>query len=216
MKSLLRSKFNQFNRFYDKLSRNRQMLILAAIFLLSFLWLLNTFLLGSLDRYKVTQDKFDEVNTQKTSALKERDALLLKNAYSSEKNMLKQKKDLLIEIEYLLKSTKNSNYIPSENVASLIQKVVSSVKQVRVVSFKNVLGNIPGQAKEVNSSVLIKHNFNIRVTGDFQGIYELLISLEKLHGINISIVEIIKEDNGSITASFDFYVLNTNKNILNF
>jgi hypothetical protein len=197
--------------------KSRKMILLGGIFIgISFV-LMGTFMFPSVDKFKASSENFEGLQSQQASALKEKESIILKNAYKTEKSLIKQKTDILADIDKMLKNNKNSNYIPSEDVSKLIESIVGNVGQVKIIAFRNIPNADSSPSNGANNSVLIKHNFNIKIQGSFQGVYDVLTSLEKIKGINISTVEVekSKEDNG-VSANFNFYVVNTNKNILNF
>lgn len=217
MKALLKIKLREFNKSYENMPKYRKMILLGGIFVgISFI-LMETFMLPSIDKYTAFSEKRESLQAQKANSLKEKESIILKNAYKTEKSLLKQKSDILADIDKMLKNNDESNYIPSEEVPKLIENVVMNIGQVKVVAFRNIPGNNAGANANNNASVLIKHNFNIKMQGSFQGTYDVLSSLEKIKGINVSMVEIEKDKEGAgVSANFNFYVVNTNKNILNF
>lgn len=219
LKSLVKNKLREFNKTYEHMEKSRKMILLGGIFVGVSVILMQTFMFPSVDKNAAAIEKVEGLESQKTNITKDKEMLLLKNAYKTEKSLLKQKSDLLHDIDTLLKSNEKSNYIPSDEVPQLIEKVVRNVGQVKIVSFNNI-PNAASNNTENKSSILIKHNFNMKISGSFQGMYDVLTSLEQIKGINISMVEVEvkkeKESGDSISTNFNFYVMNTNKNILNF
>lgn len=214
MKELFQSKLNEFRKAYDGMPKSKKGLIIGSIYLASIVIILEIFLLQSLDSYKTAVERIEKLEGQKATFLKERNAILLQNSYKTDASLLKKKIELLKEIEQLMKL--NENYISSHKVGQLIEKVVGSINKVSIVSFQNLPEDSLAKEDVDISSVLVQHNFNLRINGSFQGIYELLIRLETIKGINVSVVEIVKEKEGELIASISFYVVNTDKNILNF
>lgn len=214
MNAMLKIKLKEFNKKYEKMPKHRQMMLLGGIFVgMSFL-MMGSLLFPSLDKYKEVSKNYEVLKQEKVKLLKDKEDALLKKAYKSEPSLLKQKNDMLVEIDKLLKSNRDGNYISPENVPKLIENIIKNIHQVKTVSFRNT-PNVSSTSPNQNADVLVKHKFKLEVSGTFQGIYDVLSNLEGIKGINISMVEIKKMDNG-LNATFNFYVINTNTNILNF
>lgn len=215
MKAILKTKLKDFNKKYGKMAKPRKVVLLSGIFIGFSALIMGALLFPSLDKYKESSENYELLQKEKIALLKEKEEVLLKKAYKSEPSLLKQKKDLLVEIDRILKTNKDGNYIAPEDVPKLIENIVKNINQVKIVSFKNIPNASTTNKEENQSNVLVKHHFKVEVNGTFQGIYDVLNNLEKINGINISMVEIKKVNNG-VDATFNFYVINTNKNILNF
>jgi hypothetical protein len=214
MSAMLKAKLKEFNKKYEKMPKSRQMMLLGGIFVgFSFL-MMGSLLFPSLDKYTEVSANYEVLKQEKATLLKEKEDALLKKAYKSEPSLLKQKNDVLVEIDKLLKANRDGNYIPPENVPKLIENIVKNIHQVKTVSFSNI-PNSSSPTPNQNADVLVKHQFRLEVSGTFQGIYDVLGNLERIKGINVSMVEIKKVENG-LNATFNFYVINTNTNILNF
>jgi hypothetical protein len=214
MSAMLKAKLKEFNKKYEKMPKSRQMMLLGGIFVgFSFL-MMGSLLFPSLDKYTEVSANYEVLKQEKATLLKEKEDALLKKAYKSEPSLLKQKNDVLVEIDKLLKANRDGNYIPPENVPKLIENIVKNINQVKTISFRNN-PNSSSATPNQNADVLVKHQFRLEVSGTFQGIYDVLGNLERIKGINVSMVEIKKVENG-LNATFNFYVINTNTNILNF
>jgi len=218
MNAILKVKFKEFNKVYEKMTKPRRILVLSSIFVGISVLIMGTLMFPSLDKFKESKENLEVLTNEKNQLIKEKDAALLQKAYKSEKSLLKQKNDLLVEIDKMLKENKDSNYIPPENVPKLLESIIKNINQVKIISLKNI-PNAPSNpainSETSTSDILIKHNFNIKVSGSFQGIYDVLSNLEKIKGINMTLVDIQKLDTG-LEANFNIYVINTNKDILNF
>lgn len=212
MNIIVKNKVKEFGKLYDKMPKYRKYIILGSIFLAILTILAQILMFSSIDKHNQLSEKFKTLHDQNADLLKQKTEITLKNSYKSEKSLLKQKSELLKDIENILRENKNSNYIPSENVPNLIEKIIGEVNQLQVISFRNTPVS---ESKTESNNILIEHNFSIKVSGSFQNIYDFLSKLEGIKGINISTVD-IEKTNGVINANFNFYVLNTNKNILNF
>lgn len=211
MRSIIKLKFKEINNTYEKMEKSRKKVILFGIFVGLSLFFTETLLFKSMDKYQISEDEFKKELNSKESKIKEREAILLKNAYKTEKSLLKQKNDLMNEIDELLKKDKSKNYIAAENVPNLIGDVANKINQLKMVSFKN----IPNSEKSKEETIIVKHGFSLKVSGSFQGMYALLVNLENIDGINVSNVN-IEKDKDLLTSTIDFYVLNTTKNVINF
>jgi len=119
-----------------------------------------------------------------------------------------------LEIESLLEKDSSKNYLPSNSVGTMINEVVSKVSQVKMISFGNIPSGSVGEKKD--QDIIIRHDFVLKVEGSFQGTYELIANLEELKGISLDLVSMEKNKDGVLATKINFYVLNTNKNILNF
>lgn len=215
MSAMLKTKLKEFNKKYEKMPNPRKMAVLGGIFIGVSTLIMSALLFPSLDRYKEVTESYEELNKSKIQLAKDKEEALLKKAYKSEPSLLKQKNDILVEIDKMLKSSEDGNYISPEDVPKLIENIVKNINQVKTVSFKNFPNSSPTNVETGNADVLVKHKFRIEVNGTFQGIYDVLGKLEGIKGINVSMVEIKKVEN-NLNATFDFYVINTNTNILNF
>lgn len=217
MNAILKTKLKEFNKTYEKMTKPRKKLFLGSLFIGISVLMMGTMMFPSLDKYKEAKESSEEVIKERDRLVKAKEAALLQKAYRSEKSLLKQKTDLLVEIDKMLKDNKNSNYIPPEDVPKLIENIIKNINQVKIVSLKNNpnISSSSDNAENSNSNILIKHNFNIKVSGSFQGIYDVLSNLEEIKGINMTLVDIEKLDTG-LEATFNIYVMNTNKDILNF
>jgi hypothetical protein len=215
MKNIFKTKLKDFNKKYEKMPKPRKVILLSGIFVGFSVLMMGALIFPSLDKYKESSENYELLQKEKLAISKEKEEAVLKKAYKSEPSLLKQKKDLLVEIDKMLKNNKNGNYIAPEDVPKLIENIVKNINQVKVVSFRNIPNASSANTEENQSNVLVKHYFKVEVNGTFQGIYDVLSNLEKISGINISMVEIKKVNNG-VDATFNFYVINTNKNILNF
>lgn len=211
MKSMIKLKLKEINNTYEKMEKSRKRVILFGVFIGLSLVFTETLLFKSMDKYQISEAELKKELDSKESKRKEKETILLKNAYKTEKSLLKQKTDLIKEIDTLLQKDKSKNYIAAESVPKLIGDVVSKINQLKMVSFKNVLNG--SAIKE--ETIIVKHVFSLSVTGSFQGVYDLLVNLENIDGINVSNVS-LEKDKDLLTSTIDFYVLNTTKNVINF
>lgn len=212
MKAFIKLKLREINKSYEKMEKSRKAVLLFGIFSALSLMLTETFMFSSLDSYNKNKDVFAKLEIEKENLEKEKQTIMLKNAYKTEKSLLRKKEDLVKEIGELLKND-NGNYIVSEKVTELIGKIVEKTEELKMVSFSNIPSSKP---EEKNIDVLIRHNFNLKVKGSFQGTYDLLNHLNQIGGLHISSINIEKLTEGVVSTSLELYVINTNKDILNF
>ena len=214
MKAFLRLKLREFNSTYEKMERSRKGVILFGIFIALSMIISDTVMLKSSDKLKVEQQELEKLSGERTSLLKEKESIIIKNAYKTEKSLQKRKEDLKVEIESLLEKDSSKNYLPSNSVGTMIKEVVSKVSQVKMISFGNIPSGSTGEKQ--NQDIIVRHDFVLNVEGSFQGTYELIANLEELRGISLDLVSMEKNKDGVLATKLNFYVMNTNKNILNF
>lgn len=213
MGNFFKLKLREFGKSYEKLNRKRQLAVLLAIFIMSTLIFSQLMLFKSMDKLKEHRDEFASLNNKQLTQTKEKSEIILMQAYKSEKNLLKTKKDLTDEISKLLKSNDSKKYNDPVQLQATLKKVIEETNGLKVTSLKN----IPSVVKtEDIDSVLTKHSFELIVDGDFQSIYDLLNNIELFDDIHVSVIEISKVESSSISSKMNFYVLNINKHIFSF
>lgn len=208
----VKNKIYLFNFIYEKMSNFRKKILMISVFLILSLMLTETLFFKSLDKYKLVTEEINHINEKNNSILKEKEEIYLKNAYKTEKSLLKQKKDLSLQIDNLLKTNKIKNFINSEEIPLLIEKVVNNISSLNLIDFKNIVSINTNVEKE---NILIRHSFYLSVNGNFSSIYSLLKNIEKIEGVNLTEFK-LEKNKDNLVANFNFYVLNTNKNIINF
>ncbi len=214
MKLYIQSKIKDFNKTYDKLEPKKQKLIMFAIFLSTSLIFAEFLLFKSIDKTSISQQEFLKLTEEKNKIAKENAAFLLEKAYKSDKNLEKTEATLKEEVSNLLKNSVNQNLTNPEQLQKTLENVIRQTNGLKMRSFKN---KIPTQDKQDGqTSILIKHNFELVVNGGFQNIFDLISNIETINGIQVENFYIYKDKNNKLSAKIDFYVLNTSNHLIKF
>lgn len=214
MKLYIQSKIKDFNKNYDKLEPKKQKLIMFAIFLSTSLIFAEFLLFKSIDKTSISQQEFLKLTEEKNNIAKENAAFLLEKAYKSDKNLEKTEATLKEEVSNLLKNSVNQNLTNPEQLQKTLENVIRQTNGLKMISFKN---KIPTQdKKDGQTSILIKHNFELVVNGGFQNIFDLISNIETINGIQVENFHIYKDKNNKLLAKIDFYVLNTSNHLIKF
>ena len=198
---------------YDKLPQSKKNMILIVTFFCVFLLMSEYLLFNSVDAFNKANLAKQELKEESIRLSKTKQELYLQNAQKSENNLVKQKRDLSREVDGLLTNNKTISYVSAQKLPEVIGKIIEQVGTLSIIDFKNI------NEKSLNalapSSILIKHSFVLEVSGSYQAIYDLLNKLKSSNIVHVSSLN-IEKDATVIRAKIEFYIINTNKNMVSF
>lgn len=192
---------------YDRLTKEKKNIFLILMFFFIFFILMQTLLFGSLDNYKkISQDTAGLVE-QRASLLKQKEQIYANKAKKSQNNLLKQKEQLQKDIDGLLNKSQGTSYVSADKIPEILGKVIEQIGQLSIIDFRNK------PVSNTNDNGLVKHFFVLKVGGSYQSIYELLNKLKEDNILHVSSI-VIEKQSANLEANIEFYILNTNKNII--
>ena len=206
----------KLNQKYEKIEIKKKILLLLGIFCVVIVICSEYLFFGSLDSFNKSSEARKEQMQNKLTLQKQKQDLALSIAEKSQNNLQKQKQDLTKDVEKLLNTNKQISYVSPQKIPEIIGKIIDQVGSLSIMDFRNIPSS-PSNAEVSSSSVseLINHNFILEVSGSYQAVYDLLNKFKESNIVHVNSVVINKKEM-NLNAKIEFYVINTNKNIVSF
>jgi hypothetical protein len=205
----LKQKYKDIEQKYDNLEKKNKKIILFLIFLIVSIIMSEYLFFKSFDSYRNAVTLQAEQTEEQAKNQNIKKELLISYSEKTNNNLLKQKNDLIREIELLLKNNNSISYVDSKKIPEILGQIVNKIDSLSILN----LTNSSIEAMSINS-IVYKHFFSIELNGSYQAIYDFILYLQKTNIVHISSLKFDKEN--SLKTTLVFYILNTNKNMVDF